>query len=346
MSSKAVYDAGAFNVASLEDARRVILAPENGRTSDDRWELETPYLRGLIDENLHLTSTSVVVDYGCGVGRLAKELISRFDCRVVGVDTSAGMRSLAERYVNSDRFVACAPEALNQFGDAFGDAAIAVWVLQHCLQVEQDIERIRRALKIDGQLFVVNENGRRLPVRGGWFSDGLDVRQMLANRFRACAQGQMDAEIVTPAVSERTFWANYKLADEVGKMNGANPSEASLKSAGTAGETDSQSTASHAASIPSPGAEPESASPSASTPDASAPAVKRAYPPPAEVPTQQGPHGVRFDFNDGCRVMVAEAEHPWRVRLSDLDTGNILFETELKAGRVNSTKRYYRALSP
>jgi autotransporter strand-loop-strand O-heptosyltransferase len=29
------------------------------------------------------------------------------------------------------------------------------------------------------------------------------------------------------------------------------------------------------------------------------------------------------------------------VRLTDLDTGNILFETELKAGRVNSSKRYY-----
>ena len=29
------------------------------------------------------------------------------------------------------------------------------------------------------------------------------------------------------------------------------------------------------------------------------------------------------------------------MRLSDLDTGNTLFETELKAGRVNSTKRYF-----
>ncbi len=61
----------------------------------------------------------------------------------------------------------------------------------------------------------------------------------------------------------------------------------------------------------------------------------------AEMPTQQGPKGIRFDFNDGCRVVLPEAEHPWRVRLSDLDTGNILFETELKAGRINSTKRYY-----
>jgi hypothetical protein len=83
-------------------------------------------------------------------------------------------------------------------------------------------------------------------------------------------------------------------------------------------------------------AEPASASASGAAPE-----VKRAYPAPAETPTQQGPKGMRFDFNDGCRVMLPEGEHPWRVRLSDMETCNILFETELKAGRVNSTKRYF-----
>jgi autotransporter strand-loop-strand O-heptosyltransferase len=68
---------------------------------------------------------------------------------------------------------------------------------------------------------------------------------------------------------------------------------------------------------------------------------KRAYPPPCPIPTQEGPRGLRFDFNDGCRVVLPQAEHPWRVRLSDIDTGNILFETELRGGHVNSTKRYY-----
>lgn len=68
---------------------------------------------------------------------------------------------------------------------------------------------------------------------------------------------------------------------------------------------------------------------------------KRAYPAPSATPTQHGPNGLRFDFNDGCRVIVSDSEHPWRVRLSDLDTGNILFETELKAGFVNSAKRYF-----
>src|SRR5205807_9564371 len=68
---------------------------------------------------------------------------------------------------------------------------------------------------------------------------------------------------------------------------------------------------------------------------------KPAYPGPAPVPTQEGPKGVRFDFNEGCRVVLPESEHPWKVRISDLDTGNILYETEIKAGRVSSTKRYY-----
>ena len=68
---------------------------------------------------------------------------------------------------------------------------------------------------------------------------------------------------------------------------------------------------------------------------------KPAYPPPAPLPTQLGPRSVRFDFNEGCRVVLPDAEHPWRVRIFDLDTGNVLYETELKAGRVSSTKRYY-----
>ncbi len=71
------------------------------------------------------------------------------------------------------------------------------------------------------------------------------------------------------------------------------------------------------------------------------PKPKPAYPPPAETPTQEGPRGLRFDFNSGCRILLPEREHPWKIQLSDLDTGNILYQTEIKAGRVNSSKRYY-----
>jgi autotransporter strand-loop-strand O-heptosyltransferase len=86
---------------------------------------------------------------------------------------------------------------------------------------------------------------------------------------------------------------------------------------------------------------PEESAANSAPASGSAPAPKRAYPPPAEEPTQAGPDGLHFDFNDGCRVVLAETEHPWRVRLNDIDTGNTLFETELKTGRVNSSKRYF-----
>src|SRR5580693_4037148 len=66
---------------------------------------------------------------------------------------------------------------------------------------------------------------------------------------------------------------------------------------------------------------------------------KRAYPAPASLPTQSSAKGIRFDFNDGCRVVLPEGK--WHVRLRDLDTGNILYQTDIGAGRINSTKRYY-----
>lgn len=77
----------------------------------------------------------------------------------------------------------------------------------------------------------------------------------------------------------------------------------------------------------------------ASAGDAAPP--KRAYPAPSPVATQTGPAGIRFDFNDGARVVCPVSELPWKVRLRDLDTGNILFETEFQGGHVNSMKRFY-----
>ena len=72
------------------------------------------------------------------------------------------------------------------------------------------------------------------------------------------------------------------------------------------------------------------------------PATKSAYPPAAALPTQQGPAGIRFDFNQGARVTLPRrTEGQWRVRLSDLDTGNILFESENQGAFVTSAKRYF-----
>jgi autotransporter strand-loop-strand O-heptosyltransferase len=70
--------------------------------------------------------------------------------------------------------------------------------------------------------------------------------------------------------------------------------------------------------------------------------VKSPYPPAASVPVLWGPEGIRFDFNLGCRVLLPQrTTGNWRVRLNDLDTGNVLFESENQGAFVNSAKRWY-----
>ena len=95
---------------------------------------------------------------------------------------------------------------------------------------------------------------------------------------------------------------------------------------------------------PAEDGEPQLAVPddgSDSPPASAATFGRQGFPKPPESPVLEGPEGLRFDFNDGCRVLLPQRDLPWKVRLRDLDTGNIIFETSLPAGRINSSKRYY-----
>ncbi len=73
---------------------------------------------------------------------------------------------------------------------------------------------------------------------------------------------------------------------------------------------------------------------------ATAPVAKPAYPPPAAVPTQEAPRGIRYDFNLGARITLP-AGPSWHLILRDLDSGNILFETRNEGASVSSSKRFY-----
>jgi autotransporter strand-loop-strand O-heptosyltransferase len=87
-----------------------------------------------------------------------------------------------------------------------------------------------------------------------------------------------------------------------------------------------------------------SSGPSTTSTDAqtSAGPSKSSFPPPAETPTQLGPHGIRFDINHGARVLLPNrAEGAWRVRLRDVDTSNILFDSDNKGAFVRSAKRFF-----
>jgi SAM-dependent methyltransferase len=200
-----------FDVRTEQQAREIILSAE-GSTTDERWRTETPYICGLIAETMVLTPESIVVDYGCGIGRVAKELIARHGCRVIGVDISAAMRTMAIDYVKSDRFVAIAPDMLDGLvaGGFTADAAIAVWVLQHCLTPADDIGRIDAALKASGKLFVLNNIHRAIPTREqAWSNDGIDIKATLDAHFDVVRSGKPPEELTPRDLKDIIFWSFY-----------------------------------------------------------------------------------------------------------------------------------------
>jgi SAM-dependent methyltransferase len=205
------YDPSIFDVRSIAEAREIILTPA-GQTSEERWEREAPYLMELLARHVTLGERSLVIDYGCGVGRMAKALIIRYGCRVIGVDISVSMRALAQVYVGSDRFIACAPDWLPSFAHLRPDAALAVWVLQHCVRPEEDLILLRAALSTSGaRLLVVNNNCRVVPVTGAlWADDGKDVEALLRGAFRQVSRGELDVEAVSAELAESTFWGVYE----------------------------------------------------------------------------------------------------------------------------------------
>jgi SAM-dependent methyltransferase len=205
------YNPEIFDVGNIEAARRIILTGE-GSTTDERWESETPYLADAIQNSLKITADTILIDYGCGIGRMAKELIQRHGCRVIGVDTSNNMRILAPNYVQSSRFLACSPEMLDMLvaRNFVADAAISIWVLQHCLRPTEDIDRIHRSLAPGGGLFVLNNLYRAVPTRERhWVNDGLDIKSLLCNRFSMVMEGKPTEDKTPRDLRDIIFWANF-----------------------------------------------------------------------------------------------------------------------------------------
>lgn len=202
-----------FAVPDEATARRIILTNEGGETTDQRWERETPYLAGLIGGELGPGPESIVIDFGCGIGRMSKALIELLGCRVLGVDQSQEMRALAPTYVNSPLFSVVSPEMLQTMVDKGlrAECAISIWVLQHCLNPRLEIDLLVSALVPGGKMLVVNNTGRAVPTREkGWADDGQDVAALLEERMTRVAGGSLDPAAVPEKILSWTFWGAYQ----------------------------------------------------------------------------------------------------------------------------------------
>jgi len=205
------YNPNIFNKKDLEDAKKIILTNEKDITSEARWENETPYLVHSISNKVTLDKKSVVVDFGCGIGRLSRELIEKFGCRVVGVDISTTMREHAIKYVNSKNFKAVSPAEYKNMilkGVRF-DLALAVWVLQHCIDPLEDIAMIKASLKENGSLFVLNNKQSAIPTNKGWVSNKIDIFVMLEKFFELEIKQKLPLSAGNAYVSKHTYEALY-----------------------------------------------------------------------------------------------------------------------------------------
>ena len=204
---KLTYRPEIFDVKDVASAMNIILTPEVGTTTEERWQYETPFLVDEMGRETGLDDRAFVLDYGCGIGRIAKGLIERYGCRVIGVDISAGMRELAPRYVASDRFAVCSPEMFDGMvaRGLRATHACACWVIQHCVAPQVDLKRIDSALSAGGQLYIVSSTYRCVPSDAGWVDDGVSMEDLFTARFDQRMKRVLPDVISTPQLAETSY---------------------------------------------------------------------------------------------------------------------------------------------
>jgi cyclopropane fatty-acyl-phospholipid synthase-like methyltransferase len=209
MKEAYTYYPEAWHPTNIEAAKEIILTKEVDCTTAERWVKETPYLIDLM-KPLGLHENSMVLDFGVGIGRLAKEIIKKYNCQVIGMDISNNMRALSLDYVSSDKYFAIPLTANKLFPKKF-DAIICVWVLQHVLFPETDIAHLNDMLADNGKVFVVNAVTERIiPTTVGWRGDDKDVWKILETNFNLLNTGWLDPSKVGHRTSIGARWSIYE----------------------------------------------------------------------------------------------------------------------------------------
>jgi len=181
------YRSEIFNPANLQHAKDIVLTPDP--TRPDKFEHDTKFLVDIIEKQNIVNNTSVVLDFGCGMGRNSKELIDRFGCNVFGTDISVNMLKFATIYVdNTKLFVTC--NRINITGCI--DVVLSSFVLQHVEKPHEEIEHIFNVLKPGGYLILLNDPKTRLYPGGFrdednsviWYDDFVNIHTEVEKRLK------------------------------------------------------------------------------------------------------------------------------------------------------------------
>jgi ubiquinone/menaquinone biosynthesis C-methylase UbiE len=171
------YRSEIFNPANLQHAKDIVLTPDPNRP--DKFEHDTKFLLDIIEKQNIVNASSIVLDFGCGMGRNSKELINRFNCNVFGTDISINMLKFATIYVDNPKlFVTCNRVNLTECIDI----VLSAFVLQHVEKPIEEIEHIVSVLKPGGYLILLNDPKTRLYPGGFrednsviWYNDFVNI---------------------------------------------------------------------------------------------------------------------------------------------------------------------------
>ena len=191
-----------FKPKTLDEGKNAVVGDCNGIPMETRYKEETPVFAKKI---LELTGGKYrILDYGCGIGRLAKEILRQTlepSMLVIGVDNSHEMLEQAAQNVSNSRFVALLPEELDTYKQGFNTAVLA-YVLQHApaIAIRGILRRIHHYLKDNGCLLYCSSD-YRMAIRfdnGGFFDDrflGVDLREELSRYFDLVGPAFTDEEL-------------------------------------------------------------------------------------------------------------------------------------------------------
>lgn len=188
-----MYLKEAFLPSSMEQARDICISPN--KNNPGKFEKETAFtLQFLLGERL-VYNDSTVLDFGCGVGRLSKAIISRLGCKVHGFDISDRMLEFAKEHVMSRNFTPVLYTKSMGYNVRF-DVSISFFVLQHSQHPVEDISTIHGLLKEGGKFVLMNEKSRFVPVSMDskgfvqWNDDGIDIEDEVSKKFRLISRHQ------------------------------------------------------------------------------------------------------------------------------------------------------------
>lgn len=176
-----------FQPKSFESAIHLVVGECNGIKGLVRWEQETPLFVDAISRFID-EATTKILDYGCGIGRLAKGILAAHDSvEVFGVDDSPKQLDAALAYVNSERFETLLPAEMQQQVDL----VYCIYVLQHipAIEIREALQRIHYHLKPGGK-FIYCSSDCRMAVRfdqPAFFDDrflGVNLRREIERFFQ------------------------------------------------------------------------------------------------------------------------------------------------------------------